>query len=146
MPAANRHSVKHHSKGGASQQRFYVFNEHRLPCWPQGRHYFLRFLFLLLSRKVSNAISNCPKHISKLIIPRNTIIISYVVMITHLPSIVYRSGSCRPCCGFIDILSQIHHQLNRSSNIFSWHIQRIPMNAPILYILPYTLCLIFTFQ
>ena len=46
----------------------------------RGRHYFFRLF--LLSRKVSNAMSRPPKEISKPIIPRKIIMISYAVICT----------------------------------------------------------------
>ena len=57
----------------------------------QDRHFYFFFPFLL-SRKVRNATIKPPKVQSKVNIPRNIEIISKAVIITHLPSYVFRQS------------------------------------------------------
>ena len=58
--------------------------------WPRQDRHFYFFLLFLLSRKVRNATIRLPKEISKPIIPIKIKIISAAVIITHLPSYVFR--------------------------------------------------------
>ena len=54
--------------------------------------YFYFFLLFLLSRKFRNATTKPPKVQSKVNIPMNIEIISKAVIITHLPSYVFRQA------------------------------------------------------
>lgn len=82
-----------HSKSGCSQARCYcTLTSAALPVGRQVRHFYFLLLFLLLSRKVRNAITNVPKDISKPIIPMNIKMISAHVITTHLPSYVFRQA------------------------------------------------------
>ena len=65
--------------------------DHASSVGRQERHFYF-FLLFLLSRKFRNATTKPPKVQSKVNIPRKIEIISKAVIITHLPSYVFRQA------------------------------------------------------
>ena len=87
----------------APEIRFIWSLDHAYPVGRQDRHFYFLFPFLL-SRKVRNVTTKPPKVQSNVNIPMNIEIISKAVIITHLPSYVFRLagywlGRLPPCHG-----------------------------------------------
>ena len=80
-----------HSKVDAPEYDVIWSLDHASSVGRQERHFYF-FLLFLLSRKFRNATTKPPKVQSKVNIPRNIDIISKAVIITHLPSYVFRQA------------------------------------------------------